>query len=74
MFARQCLGSRRIPDLKTLRRETREWNHRINRDQVKINWTFDRKAAVVSSDPRGIFPNGHRLDLVNMERPIADSQ
>ena len=45
MFARQCLGSRRIPDLKTLRRESRAWNRRMNRDQVKINWTFDRKAA-----------------------------
>lgn len=28
MFARQCLGSRRIPDLKTLRRESRAWNRR----------------------------------------------
>ena len=45
LFARQCLGNRRIPDLKTLRRESRAWNRRINRDKVKINWTFDRKAA-----------------------------
>lgn len=45
IFARQCLGSRRIPDLKTLRRETRAWNRRMNRDHVRINWKFDRKAA-----------------------------
>ena len=45
IFARQCLGTRRIPDLKTLRRETRAWNRRMNRDRVKINWKFDRKAA-----------------------------
>jgi len=45
MFARQCLGSRRIPDLKTLRRESRAWNRRTNRDGIKINWKFDRKAA-----------------------------
>lgn len=45
IFARQCLGTRRIPDLKTLRRETRAWNRRLNRDRVKINWKFDRKAA-----------------------------
>ena len=45
IFARQCLGSRRIPDLKTLRRETRAWNLRMNRDRVRINWKFDRKAA-----------------------------
>lgn len=45
IFARQCLGKRRIPDLKTLRREARAWNRRMNRDRVKINWAFDRKAA-----------------------------
>src|SRR5208282_5818169 len=44
IFARQCLGKRRIPDLQTLRREARAWN-RMNRDRIKINWKFDRKAA-----------------------------
>jgi hypothetical protein len=45
MFARQCLGSRRISDLQMLRRESRAWNRRMNRDGIKINWKFDRKAA-----------------------------
>ena len=45
LFARQCLGRRRIPDLKTLRREARSWSGRMNRARTKINWTFDRKAA-----------------------------
>ena len=45
LFSRQCLGTRRIPDLKTLRREARAWNRRMNRNRVKINWKFDRKAA-----------------------------
>jgi hypothetical protein len=45
MFARQCLGKRRIPSLKTLRRETRVWNRRMNRNRVKLNGRFDRKAA-----------------------------
>jgi DDE superfamily endonuclease len=45
IFSRQCLGKRRIPDLKTLNREARAWNQRVNRDCVKINWKFDRKAA-----------------------------
>jgi hypothetical protein len=31
--------------LKTLRRESREWNRRMNRDRIQINWTFDRRAA-----------------------------
>jgi hypothetical protein len=45
LFSRQCLGTRRIPDLKTLKRESRAWNSRMNRDRIKINWAFDRKAA-----------------------------
>jgi hypothetical protein len=45
IFSRQCLGTRRIPDLKTLRRESRAWNLRMNRARTKINWKFDRKAA-----------------------------
>jgi len=45
LFSRQCLGSRRIPDLKTLSREAAAWNRQINRAKTKINWKFDRKAA-----------------------------
>jgi hypothetical protein len=45
MFSRQCLGSRRIPDLATLQRETRAWSRRINRARTRINWQFDRRAA-----------------------------
>ena len=45
LFARQCLGKRRIPNLPTLRRQATAWNRRINRDQVKIDWKFDRTAA-----------------------------
>jgi hypothetical protein len=45
LFSRQCLGKRRIPDLKTLRRESRAWNRRRNQERIKINWKFDRRAA-----------------------------
>ena len=45
LYSRQCLGARRIPDLQTLRRESRAWNRRVNRERVKINWRFDRRAA-----------------------------
>jgi hypothetical protein len=45
LLARQCLGTRRIPDLKTLRREVRQWSRRMNKARRKINWRFDRKAA-----------------------------
>jgi len=45
MFGRQCLGKRRIPTLCILKRESRAWNRKMNRDQVKINWRFTRKKA-----------------------------
>jgi hypothetical protein len=45
IFSRQCLGKRRIPNLKTLRQQARAWNRRMNRNHVTINWKFDRKAA-----------------------------
>ena len=45
LFTRQCLGHRRIADLKTLRRESRAWNRRINRSRTQIKWRFDRKTA-----------------------------
>src|SRR5215475_4353919 len=45
IFTRQCLGKRRIADLKTLRSEARAWNRRMNHDRVKITWKFDRKTA-----------------------------
>ena len=45
IFCRQCMGKRRIPDLRILRREARAWSRRMNRDRVKINWKFDRKTA-----------------------------
>lgn len=45
MFARQCLGKRRIPDIKTLRTQASAWNRQTNRKQTKINWKFNRKKA-----------------------------
>jgi len=45
LLARQCLGTRRFPNLKTLRGEVYAWNRDINRRRTRINWTFDRKAA-----------------------------
>jgi hypothetical protein len=45
LFSRQCLGKRRIPSLKILKAEAKAWNRRMNRERVKINWKFDRRAA-----------------------------
>ena len=45
LFSKQCLGKRRIGDIRTLRAEARAWNRRTNRKRVTINWRFDRKKA-----------------------------
>jgi transposase len=45
LLSRQCLGQRRIGDRASLRKQTRAWNRRVNRDQVKIQWSFTRKQA-----------------------------
>ena len=45
IFSRQCVGRRRIPNLKILRHEATAWNQRMNRDCIQINWKFDRRAA-----------------------------
>lgn len=45
MFSRQCLGTRRIPDLPTLQDEARAGNQQVNRQRVVIDWRFDRQAA-----------------------------
>ena len=45
LFSRQCLGTRRIPDLGKLKRETKAWNRKANQKRTKINWRFTRKKA-----------------------------
>jgi hypothetical protein len=40
LFSRQCLGRRRIGDEDSLRKESRAWNRRVNRDQVKSSGTL----------------------------------
>lgn len=45
LFSRQCLGTRRIPTLEILQRETRAWNRQVNRARTKINWRFTRRKA-----------------------------
>lgn len=45
ILARQCLGSRRISSLPNLRRECAAWKRSVNRQRLKINWTFSRLDA-----------------------------
>ena len=45
LLSRQCLGRGRIGDRASLRKETRAWNCRMNRDRVTIQWSFTRTQA-----------------------------
>jgi hypothetical protein len=64
IFSRQCLGSRRILDLKTLRHKVKASNQRINRDRIQINWKFDRKAIRRKFGYKGKISRGQRPSLV----------
>jgi hypothetical protein len=45
LFSRQCLGTQRIPDLRSLQRETKAWNRQANRRRTTIHWRFTRRKA-----------------------------
>ena len=45
MYSRQCLGDGRIGSIENLKFQTRAWNKRINKKQVKINWRFTKSKA-----------------------------
>ena len=45
LFARQCLGTRRLPTLARLKEEARAWNATVNEARTKIDWQFSRKDA-----------------------------
>ena len=45
IYARQCLGRSRIPDLQTLDKRTKAWTAIVNRKRVTINWQFTREQA-----------------------------
>lgn len=40
IYSQQCLGRRRISSIEELRRETRAWNRRMNRNNLTFNWKF----------------------------------
>src|ERR1700720_1740625 len=45
LYSRQCLGTRRIPDLEKLKQETKAWNRTAHRKRTTINWRFPRRKA-----------------------------
>ena len=45
LFGRQCLGRRRIADLRELKRQANAWNRMMNQNKTLINWKFTRQDA-----------------------------
>ena len=45
LYSRQCLGTRRIPDVAKLKQETKTWNGSANQKRTKINRGVTRKKA-----------------------------
>lgn len=45
LFARQCLGKRRIADLAMLKSEARAWSRHVNRKRTLIHWRFSSQDA-----------------------------
>jgi hypothetical protein len=45
LYARQCLGKSRIPDLASLTKKTKAWTQYINAQKAKIQWSFTKADA-----------------------------
>ncbi len=45
LYAQQCLGKRRIRNIEILKRETKAWNRRVNKNKITINWRWTVKDA-----------------------------
>lgn len=45
LLSRQCLGHRRISDLRTLQREVRAWQCYANAHRIRTDWRFTTKKA-----------------------------
>jgi transposase len=60
-LGRQCLGTRRIPDLQSLRDELNPWCHDRNEKQKGIDWQFTTEDARVK--PQETLPHIGVLDV-----------
>jgi hypothetical protein len=45
MFSRGCIGKQRVATSSLLRKQARAWEKRMNRNKIKIDWTFSRRKA-----------------------------
>lgn len=70
LLPRQGLGSRRLPDLPTLRRECRAWNRRVNRQRLTMNWRFHRRIARRKFSCKGKVSK-RSVNCKGHKRPVA---
>ena len=61
MYSRQCLGDGRLGTKENLIEQTKAWNQRTNRKQVKIHWRFTKSKARKSLDYK---LSGYREKLI----------
>lgn len=58
VLVRQCLGKRRVPDARTLRREARAWYEARNQQQASVDWRFT--TAEARTKLRRLYPSIER--------------
>jgi hypothetical protein len=58
VLVRQCVDKRRVPDVQTLRRETRAWYEARNRQQARVDWRFT--TADARTKLRRLYPSIER--------------
>ena len=66
LFARQCLGKRRIPSLVLLQREARAWNRKINRNRSRSTGNSPARTRARSSAIIRTLSRGHRTSQVDL--------
>jgi hypothetical protein len=54
-MAAQCLGNRRIPDIKTLNKELAAWHTQRNQSQKGVDWQFPAADARIKL--KRLYPN-----------------
>jgi hypothetical protein len=73
LFARQCLGTRRLPTLARLKEEARAWNATVNEARTKIDWRSVAKTRGANWVTTSTVLSGHGTRLeTSAEADAAD--
>jgi hypothetical protein len=65
LFSRQCLGKRGIPNLATLRSQTKAWNQSINLTEPSLSGTFLGSTHKDASNIKQTYLYGHSTSGYN---------